>query len=309
MKRFIYTTFLFGSMFFIFDKLFYFVIAYSPDTEVDKRLELLLKGKINKDIVVFGSSRGARDIIASQLEVETGLSAYNLSYMASDIEFHEFLLRALVKFDNPPKTALLVVDDPAELIPDSSISFRLERLYPLVKYKFVNQEMIARGEKSQLSWALLIHRLTKKNFDFRKKHFTQLDTIMNCGSMPIPFQKPGVKLSYRRTVDMYTIEDEVKSKVKAFIHFQDICRSNNIHLILCFVPNFRSPNQYFEKRLNEISFSETEFFIYDTTNYVYQNKDFFYDGSHLMKNGAEIYTHELSTFLNEKMNIKDHETP
>jgi hypothetical protein len=41
-----------------------------------------MDGKINKDIIFNGSSRGARDIIASQIERETGQTAYNLSYDA-----------------------------------------------------------------------------------------------------------------------------------------------------------------------------------------------------------------------------------
>ena len=78
--------FLFVMIFFIYDKLFIVVRTLSPVLEVDKRLELLINGGINKDIIILGSSRGARDIIAAQIENETGLSAFNLCYPGSNVE-------------------------------------------------------------------------------------------------------------------------------------------------------------------------------------------------------------------------------
>ena len=101
-----------------------FFINSSPSKEVDKRLEFVLKGKINKDIIILGSSKGSRDIIASQLESETNQTAYNLSYPGSNIEFHEFMLRTLVTFNNAPKMVILTVDNPIQFLNESLINFR-----------------------------------------------------------------------------------------------------------------------------------------------------------------------------------------
>lgn len=85
MKKFILNLFIFGAIFFLFDKIFLLLIGYVPRLEVDKRLEDLMNGNINKELVVLGSSRGARNVIAGQIEEKTGISSFNLSYPGGDI--------------------------------------------------------------------------------------------------------------------------------------------------------------------------------------------------------------------------------
>jgi len=177
MKRFALKLLLFAGLFLAFDKIFILVANSSAEAEVDKRLEYLVKGEINKDIIVIGSSRGARGIIASQIERETGLSAYNLCYPGSNVEFHEFLIRTLIEFNDPPSLILLVVDDNTEFFYDSTITFRKDRLYPLVKYPWIREELIALGDKDRFfSKFLVLHQLNKANFDLRTKTFTPLYT-------------------------------------------------------------------------------------------------------------------------------------
>src|SRR5688572_29021938 len=112
MKKFIGTLALFGIIFFVYDKLFLPVRNQAPASEADKRLEYVIKGVMNKDIVVIGSSRGARDILAERIEDSTGYTSYNLSYPGSDVEFHAFLLESIVTFNKAPKLVLLAIDDP-----------------------------------------------------------------------------------------------------------------------------------------------------------------------------------------------------
>ena len=115
MKKFLIQILLFSFTFFLFEKVFYVSLYVSPKLEIDKRLEYIINGNMNKDLIVLGSSRGARNIIASQIEDSLNISSYNLSYPGSDIEFHKFLLQSLIKYNEKPKIVLLVVDDNAEL--------------------------------------------------------------------------------------------------------------------------------------------------------------------------------------------------
>lgn len=298
MKRFIYTLLLFVTAFFILDKIFFIFIYLAPNSEVDKRLEQVINGKIDKECIVIGSSRGARNIIAKQLEKGTGLSTYNLSYPGSDIEFHEFLLRALVKFNQKPKIVLLAVDDPFELLPCESINFRLETLYPLVKYNYINNELIDRGGKNYLSKILCLSRINKSNFDLRKKHFSALDTIIDCGSMPISFQRENRVFKYDTINQYYLIKNELTNKVNAFTNFQQMCNNNGIKLYVVFSPNFQQHNFLFEKRIKELTNNNLGYFIYDFSNIIYKDKSYFYDEGHLQTKGARIFTDELVKFLN-----------
>ena len=92
----------------------WFVLKETPKKQYDKRLEELIKGEINKDIIVLGSSRGSGNILAGQLEKETGLESYNLSYQGSNINFHNFILNTLLKFNKKPKYVMLTIDNSSE---------------------------------------------------------------------------------------------------------------------------------------------------------------------------------------------------
>ncbi|UPT70590.1 MAG: hypothetical protein M0D53_16190 [Flavobacterium sp. JAD_PAG50586_2] len=103
MKLFLKRLLLFSLIFFIVDKAFILVRSRCNENEYDKRLELILNGAMNKDLLIFGSSRGARGVIASQIEDSLNVKCYNLSYIKSNIEFHEFLLKVLIRHNKSPK--------------------------------------------------------------------------------------------------------------------------------------------------------------------------------------------------------------
>ncbi len=300
MKTFLKKIFVFIFIFFLIDKIFYIFIFMAPSKEVDRRLEKLINGKINKDIIILGSSRGARNVIAKQIQDSLGVSTYNLSYPGSNIEFHKFLLETLIKFNKKPKYVLLVVDDIAELSPSNAIVFRFDRLYPLVKYDYINNELIKRGESGLLSYVMALARMKRNNLYIWKKHFSRLDTILECGSMPLSFQKKTETWDYQKSI-AYNIRDEIPQKLEAYSEFQKLCIENKINLIVIFPPNYRKFSVSFEKRMKELSDRHVSFYVYDTLNNVYKDKAFFYDRGHLQKKGAVIFTNEIIKMLKAQM--------
>lgn len=302
MKKFIGRLLLFSLVFFAYDKLFLYFIYTAPSRELDKRLERIITGKMNKDCIVIGSSRGARNIIASQLEKGTGTRTYNLSYPGSNIEFHGFLLKSLIKFNKKPKTVLLIMDDPEELLPSNSLKFRSDVLYPLAKYDYINEELIARSEKTVLSKMLCLARVNLSNLNLQKKRFKVLDTLLSCGSMPISFQREHTSFSYNNTNQSYLEKKEQPTKVEAFLKIQRLCLENNIKLYLVFCPNYQAPNIFFEKRIRQLTDRRVGFFFYDSSKSIYKDQAYYYDPVHLQTKGAIIFTNELVEFLNEKKN-------
>ena len=279
---------------------------FSPSLEADKRLETLVKGKINADILIFGSSRGARNVIAEKISDITGKSCFNLSYPGSDISFQEFLLTQLLKNNNKkPAMAILVVDDPFEILPNQSTNFRFDRLYPLVKYKTIRETLIEKGEKNRiLSAIFILHQLTKSNFDIRKKKFSEKDTILECGSMPISFQSSNYKFLFGKN-DSYNSKNESGIKLMHFLRFIELCKINKIELIISFPPNFQNPNADFEKRIVQLSNRPgVYYFHYDTTKMEYLDKRYYYDISHLNYTGAEIFTNEICNYIMKNSALK-----
>ena len=300
MGKFALKLILFAAIFLVFDKLFLLVAHFSAEAEADKRLEYMINGEINKDIIIIGSSTGSRDIIASQIEKETGLSTYNLCYPGSNVEFHEFVLRTLVKFNEPPEIILLVVDDDVELLYEESIIYRKDRLYPLVKYPYIWRELAEREERDKfLSNFIVLNRLNKYNFDLRKKRFTEIDSIKDCGSMPISWKPDDMEFDYVSGERAYHEDEELPEKVKAYKQIIETCSANNIKLVVVFPPVFKTHSKAFEKRIRELSGDEAYFYVYNTDNPLYKDEDDYFDATHLMQNAAIEYTDELIGFLKE----------
>jgi hypothetical protein len=281
--------------------MFLFFIVVSPEKEADKRLELLVNGKINKEVVILGSSRGARNIIASEIEKKTGYTTYNLAYPGSDIEFHEFIIRTLLKFNKSPKVILLSVDYPMAFLPDSILNFRLDRLYPLVKYNYINDELVARGEKNKIMSNLFaLSRMNKTNFDIRQKRFSALDTLYSDGSMPISFQKDNEDWTPSMIVEKYNSKRELQVKLDCFKKIISMCQQKNIKLILIQPPLYDPMDIGFRERLKQLTHNKISFFDFNHQNPIYKNKDYFYDRTHLNRKGATIFTDEIAQYLNIK---------
>jgi hypothetical protein len=263
---------------------------------VDQRLEQILKGQIKADVLIFGSSRGAHGVIAQRFMDSAGVSAYNLAYPGSDITFHEYLLRQTLetKGNQKPKTVILVVDDSDELSESKSLKFRFDRLYPLVCYKAVREEMVKRGQmKPIVSELVVLSQLNQSNFQFYKRKFTNNDTVLPCGSMPILQQRETFDRKYNPEVYTYSSEGELAYKLEAFNAFRDHCKKNDIRLVIAIPPNFRKVSTGFIARIEQLLNGYGTVFMYDDNRPEYANPDNFYDGAHLSAAGAKIYSDEL----------------
>ncbi len=305
MKKFLSNILIFSLLFFAFDKLFIVVRNYAPQLEVDQRLEVLLKGKMDADLLIFGSSVGARGIIASTISKELNIKAYNLSYPGSNIDFHEYVLRQVIAHGNKkPNTVLLTIDEPSELVQNNSINFRLERLYPLIKYPEVRNELVEREEKNKiLAQLFVLYQLNKSNFDLRQKHFTVNDSILPCGSMPSYITTNKFPAQYEQLASYYNKENESEYLLNKFNSFVDLCYKNQINLVLVFPPKFKNRNQAFEQRFKELTENKALYFSYDDQNPAYRNKLFYVDASHLSTNGALLFSQEVANFLRAQNKI------
>lgn len=304
MRPFLLKCLLFFAVFFVLDKALILVRNTAPERELDKRLERILNGKINADVIVLGSSRGARDIVAAEMEDSLHVSAYNLSYPGSNIEFHEYLLSKLFQFKNKvPKLVILAVDDATEFKIDPTINFRYERLYPLIKYEDVRKTLIEKGEKDKvLSSLFMVHQLSISNFDFRKKHFDKLDTLCQDGSMPISSQSDKFKnAKFSNHYNYYSAANENAGRIEHFRRFIALCKQHNTTLLFALAPNFGNPTVGFKERIAQFTQNNNPgIMMYDTLNAVYKNSSFYFDPGHLNRQGATVFTGELIRHIRQK---------
>lgn len=304
MVKFALKLLLFAGIFLIYDKLFIILTRLSPSLEVDKRLELVLKGEINKDVIIVGSSRGARGIIASQIEDKTGYSTYNLCYPGSNVVFHNFMLKSLLEFNERPKFVFMVVDDDTELKRSNIIIYRKDRLYPLVKYRYIWKELANYdGREVLFSSFLVLDRINKYNFDLKRKKFNPYDTIISCGSMPLSWQDKARDWNIDFGQRVYSREKETDEYINAYKEIIKICSQKNITLIITFPPILKTHSRTFEERIRELGDQKTNYYIYNTNNPVYMKEEYFHDVGHLRRPAAEVFTDELIQYLNKLTGI------
>jgi hypothetical protein len=267
-----------------------------PRYEVDTRLEKILKGQVNKELIIMGSSRGARDLVASEIERLTGYSSYNLSYPGSNLEFHEFILKTLLSKNKKPKTILLTLDSPEGFLANTSLEFRFDRLYPLVSDESVINTLIDRKKKSPLALYSNIAKLSKSQILLKQKHFSAVDTILACGSMPISFQKKDWKPQFDKPQKTKRIQIN-PILIKSFKEIQRICREENIRLIIVLPPNYYAFDAPYKKLVQANLLEKTEIYTYQV-NGIYQDANSYYDQSHLVTRGALIFSKEVADYLN-----------
>ena len=221
------------------------------------------------------------------------------------MEFHEYILKNLVEFNRAPKVILLMVDDDYELHFHGPLIFRKDRLYPLVQYKPVWTEL-ARQEKTPVVFSsfLILQRLTKYNFDLRQKYFTPMDTMIACGSMPVSWKRDDMVLEYDTSDRPYSLEKEIPAKVEAFRWILETCRDNGIQLVLVFPPIFRAHSPSFENRIRELAGDGVKYYIYDRGNPIYRDEVYFNDETHLMLDGALVFTDEIIRYINSEISLQ-----
>ncbi|MEI8052830.1 MAG: hypothetical protein WCH52_03700 [Bacteroidota bacterium] len=309
MKKFLLTFLLFLVGFFLADKLLIIVRNSAPDREVDKRMEQLYQGKINSDIIILGSSRGARDVIARQLSDSLKISAQNFSFPGSGVEFHDYLLSEILKNSkHKPKLLILNVDDPEELNTNSSrLNFRLDRFYPFVKYPQALDELIKRGEKNYwLSNLFIVHQMSIDNFDLRKRHYKALDTVLQDGSMPISFTDPRFTGIFKDTLEYYEVKRETETGLNSFLNIINQCKKNNIELVIISPPNYYKTIYGFRERIVSLVNNNAHLYFHDNNLHNYSKEaKYYFDDVHLNKSGAILFTSELVDYLRKEINLND----
>jgi hypothetical protein len=299
MKFFLKNSILFLLVFFLIDKGFYYFLVKAPEREYDTRLEKVFDGKMNKEIIILGSSRGSDNILAGQIEKVLGQKTYNLSYQGSDITYQHFMLNTLLKFNRKPEKVILLIDNPYEFDSKESLSFRIDRLIPLAKYNYFNNELIAQNEKNLFSKIFCLGRLNREQITFNQTKKTSIIPIDSHGSMPLFQKKENSVLLFAKKKKEYFEKKESKQKLVAFKKIQHLCKKNGIELIYVFSPSFMEFDTAFYNRfLKEVD--EKNVMVYDSLNPIYKNTDYFYDESHLLEKGAEVYTNEIITFIQSK---------
>ena len=300
MKQFLKTIIIFSVIFFIIDKSAYFILKRTSALQSDKKLELIMNGSLEKELLILGSSRGIGGIDTELIEKETGLTSYNISYRGSDLVFQDFILETYLKYNTKPDKLLLVIDNPYLFMQHTNLGFRYDRLYALASHNYINDKLIELNKHSVASNFFYFSRLHGNQLRFTKVKTSNNWLIDDYGSQIVHGRsKDFQNMSFQESTGYLNIEEN-GPKLKAFENIKRSCLENNIELHLIFPPNFSSFNKEFYNRFKTSIPSDLPVYIYDQSNQNYLNPNNFYDPAHLNNKGARYFTKELATYLKNK---------
>ena len=290
MKKLVITLTVFLIFFFLIDKLFYWKIQSLPDSDFDKRLEWILQGKMNKDILLFGSSRAQHNLYSDAIQDSLSMSTFNLGYRGCNINFQLFLLKSVLKHNKKPKILFLTVDDDKEFFQEKTLQFRYDKLYPLVKHQEITNELISQHDISPFAVGLYSARIGWQQFS-KPKSPTKFEKWTKTGTVLLDFSAADFDKKMK-PARKYDANLELPERLQAFKEFQEICNKENIKLYILLPPNFIVQSNGFVNRINGlISNKKTEFWF----NYpsMFKDSQYFYDPSHLNKKGTILYTNQI----------------
>lgn len=267
-----------------------------PDREVDKRLELILEGKINKEILIFGSSRAQHNLYADIIQDSLKQSAFNLGYRGCNIDFQVFLLKTVLKHNKKPKIIILTVDYDREFLEEKTLQFRYDKLYSLVKYPEITNELIFRKEISPFAVGLFSARIGWEQF-LKPKPITRYDNWTKAGTVLLNFTAANFDKKITQS-KKYNPKFELTERLATFGEFQTICKKENIQLYVLVPPNFVIQNEEFVNRVKDLLIDKNTKFYFENSQ-LFKNSHYFYDRSHLNKKGTIEYTHQLIKKLKE----------
>jgi hypothetical protein len=254
----------------------------------DARIEKILNGEIDKNLLILGSSRAARNINAKIIEEYSGITSYNLGRPGSNVDYHNYLLKLILNYCPPPKSILLVFDN-STLIPAPSLTFRYDLIYQFSNRTVIKNFLIERDQLNKYLSMLSRSYVMKHSFleTFKPHKFilgsNPLYKLASDGSMNL---KPNHrKIKYSDDQAQYDQKKESPYLMAKFLEIINLCKENNIKLILVLTPEFEPPMVGLKGRIKSISGDDVPILDYRGVKTLMVAK-LFNDGVHLNKLGA-----------------------
>ena len=268
----------------------------------------ILQGKINRELLILGSSRGVVSYDPDIFSNNTGLSSFNLSFDAASYNLQQIKFKAYLEKNSFPFIIVQNVDishfSKSELIPQKEqfIPFisndllryeltRVEKGYkdnyyiPLAKYNR-NQALLikglfnffTRGEETEIN--IQGFRPVSKKFIEDVHNLTRLKILEN-DSLGFNNYLKGLEALEKQ------LTDKIPSNTLVFL----VWAPEHIER-LKFAPQVRNKVENYLIDLDN-KFSNV-FFLNYSKDSVFQNGNLFYDTFHLNKKGATIFSEKVS---------------
>ncbi len=259
-------------------------------------------GKVDSDILIFGSSRAWKHIDPTMMGQKLHNSTFNLGIDGHNFWLQYFRYQQLLKKNKRPKYIILSLD--YFTLKKNKELYNLEQFLP---YMLWNDEM----KDATMSY----HGFSFMDFKIPLlRYYGKFDAIKAVFSLP---KNPITRVrGYEGRDEVWNSDfDIAKSKMKnlyvgldsativLFDKFLKESKKENIHLIFVYTPEYIEGQQFVKNRKqimnlfkNFSSKYSIPFYDYSGDPICYQRK-YFYNATHLNKTGSEVFTQKFSDTL------------
>ncbi|MBC7747130.1 MAG: hypothetical protein H7Z76_00880 [Methylotenera sp.] len=269
-------------------------------------------GKINADVLVYGSSRAWKHINSQLLEDSLGMSTYNLG-MDGQLFWLEYLRHKIyLQYNHAPKLILLSLD-----------IHSLER----------NEELYNKNQfLPYMLWNKDIYQFTSPykgftwvdyNIPLVRYLFNQKATIHTIISTAKPNQEKTRNKGYKGVDLPWDVKLEIANKRKGLYNayvdsaalklleqFVTECATKKIELILVYAPEYIESQKFFSHK-NDVMATYTSLaqkhhlrFLNYLSHTLCSHKDLFFNNTHLNKKGSDLFSEKLAADLKNKKGLQ-----
>ncbi len=292
------------------------VLCYPLDMLISKQLKrshilaheeypvwnAVFDGKVNSDVVIYGSSRAWHHFDPAIIQDSLNVSAYNLGVDGQNFLLQHLRHKLLLKYNRKPKVIIYSLD-----------AFTLQRQQDLYNHDQLLPYMLWNSEIKKT-----VRHFSGFNFwDYEIpliRYYSARDVLKNTWNSTARSQNetPGRIRGYEGVVaswegDIEQIRKELDDKgirfdtllINSFKKFLLECKAKNISVILVFSPEYfeiqkfiknrNEPMELYRSLSKELSIPFFDFSDSDISH----DKKFFYNCEHLNKTGAEQLTRQL----------------
>lgn len=262
----------------------------------------IYNGKINADVVVYGSSRAMVHMDPQIIKDSTNLEAYNLGINGHNFWLQYFRHQELLQHNKSPKFIIHSVDI-FTLVKREDL-FNLEQFLP---YMFYNREI----EK----WISSYRGYKKADFYFPLiryyGHYKTLGSVLksafvendNDSSRYLGFAAMNLVWNddlekAKKKFSNFHVQIDPKS-VELFDKYLKECNDNGIGVALVYTPEYIEGQEFVKNREEIMSYFRYFSAKYNIPFYDYSSdpmsfkKEFFYNASHLNSVGARLFTSKM----------------
>lgn len=257
----------------------------------------IIDGKVNSDIVIYGSSRAWKHINPTMINKSLNVSTYNLG-----IDGHNFWLQYLrhsLLLENNTRPKLIILSLDVFTLQKVDDLYNLEQFLPYMLWNTkIKDATISYNGYNLMDYNIpLIRYFGRGNaIQTSMKGKSQVERIKGYQGQNQQWNNDfdkakSVMKNYEKSLDT--------ASIILFEKFLKECRNKKIKIIFVYSPEYIKGQKFIKNRSQIISLYKKMSNKYNIPFYNYSNdplcfkKKYFYNATHLNKTGAEIFTKKL----------------